>query len=433
MKLLKSLISHDLISGSFYIFVGSMFANLLAFLLNLFLARNLNYADYAIYATLLSVINLFSIPANSLNAIVSKFATVYFVSNQKDKLKQLYIVFFKFVLGVCLFLIIFFITLIPVIGKFLNIDNPVYLTVTVISICLFYLSNLNNALLQSLLKFGFLSVLTSFGGILKIATGVVLVYAGYRALGGILAVVIMTLGMYLISYVPLLTILKTKSSGKINLNIEEIRMFAIPTFVTIVCMTSFTSIDVILVKHFFRADLAGLYAGLSLIGKVIFYFTFPIPVVMFPLLIKRHTTGKGFLNLFYLSLIIVAIPSLLITAFYFIRPEFVINIFLGGRNYLLVSRYLGIFAIFLSVFSLVNVFVNLFLSLNYTKVFMPVVLAALLQILLINLFHADFNQVIWDSLIVSAILFVCLSILFITKQKELSAKLKNISDNPNLI
>jgi len=91
--------------------------------------------------------------------------------------------------------------------------------------------------------------------------------------------------------------------------------YAVPTFVTVLFLTSFTSTDVILVKHFFNSHDAGFYAGLSLIGKVIFYFTAPIPAVMFPLLVKRHATGKNFVNLFYLALILVILPSVALQLF----------------------------------------------------------------------------------------------------------------------
>ena len=101
-------LKHELVSGSLYIFSGSIFGNFLAFVLNLFLARNLSYADYAIFASLLSVITLAAIPSGSVNTIIVKFATDFFVKKQNDKLKTLYLLFFKFILGLSLFIIFFF-------------------------------------------------------------------------------------------------------------------------------------------------------------------------------------------------------------------------------------------------------------------------------------------------------------------------------------
>src|SRR5476649_2440307 len=97
MNLFHKLIKHELISGTFYIFIGSMFANFLAFVLNLYFARSLSYADYAIFASLLSVITLAAIPANSINTIVVKFATVYSIKKENSELKTLYLLFFKLI------------------------------------------------------------------------------------------------------------------------------------------------------------------------------------------------------------------------------------------------------------------------------------------------------------------------------------------------
>ncbi|HYM65187.1 MAG TPA: oligosaccharide flippase family protein [Candidatus Sulfotelmatobacter sp.] len=413
MKIIKRLLGHELISGSFYIFLGSFSANILAFFLNLFFARSLSYSDYAIFASLLSVITLASIPSGSINAIVVKFATNYFAKEENDKLKNLYLLFFKFILGLSIGVFLLFCILSFLIKDYLHIDNIWYVVVTGLTVSVFYLNTLNTAFLQSLLKFKFISVMSVFGGIIKLIIGIVLVLLGFRAFAGIWSIFFMMIGMFLIAFFPLSRILSSKvKSENINLNKNQIFSYALPTFITVLFLTSFTSTDVILVKHFFNPHLAGFYAGLSLLGKVIFYFTLPIPMVMFPLLVKRHASGIGFNRIFYLALILVLIPSAGITMFYFIRPNFVINLFLGGRDYLYVAKYLGLFGLYLTIFSMVNVCVNFFLSLNKTKVLFPVFIAAVLQIVLIYFFHTDFYQIIGVSILVSFALLIVLFFMF---------------------
>ena len=435
MNFITRLAHHELVSGTFYIFIGSIFGNFLAFLLNLFLARNLSYADYAIFASLLSVITLAAIPAGSINTVIVKFATDFFVKNENHKLKTLYLLFFKFVLGLSLFIILLFFVFSSPLKDYLHIENAWYVIVSGFVISAFYLNTLNTAFLQSLLKFKLMAFINIFGSFLKLIVGVILVILGYRVFGGLGALFFMTFGMYLLAYAPLRKILKEKSSDKkISLDIKKMFVYAVPTFVTVLFLTSFTSMDVILVKHFFNPHTAGFYAGLSLIGKVIFYFTAPIPAVMFPLLVKRHATGKGFNNLFYLALLLVILPSVAITSFYFVFPSFVINLFLGGREYLYVAPYLGIFGLYLTVFSLVNVCVNFFLSLNKTNISILVVLAAVSQIILIYIFHSNFYQVIGVSLLVSVLLFVSLLFIFFKSYGNLG-KLKEsiaILNNPSV-
>jgi len=412
-SMFQSLLKHELVSGSAFIFTGALIGNFLAFILNLFYARKLSYADYAIFASLASVITLAAIPAGSISTVIVKFATKFFVEKQDDKLKNFYILFFKFMMYLSLFMIVFFIVFSGSLRSYLHIENIWYVIVLGFVISSFYLNTLNMAFLQSMLKFKFIAILDIIGSIFKLTAGVALVLLGYKVFGGLGALFAMAFGSYLVAYFPLLKIFKSANSDKkIALNINEILFYAAPTFLAILFMTSFTSTDIILVKHFFSPQMAGFYSGLSLIGRVIFYFTGVIPTVMFPLLIKRHAAKKNFNNLFYLALFLVLIPSVSITLFYFVFPNFAINLFLGGRGYLSVSGYLGLFGIYLTVFSLVNVCVNFFLSFNKTNVSAFVVLAAVLQVVLIYIFHANFYQVIFSSLAALSILLIILLYLF---------------------
>jgi len=402
----KRFFTHELVTGSFYIFVGTMISNVLLFLINLFLARSLTYADYAIFASLISVIALASIPAGSINTVIVKFATGYHAKNELGKIKLLYIKFFKFILAFSFSTFLFFVIFASTISSFLRLDNIWYVILVGFILMFFYLNVLNTAFLQSLLKFAFLSFLTSISSFIRLLVCVLLVYLGFRAFGGLWAIFVTSIAAFLIAFYPVRKIIFSHvERDKISVKSGEIFSFAIPTFITLLFLTSFTSIDVILVKHFFNARDAGFYSGLSLIGKVIFYFTSPIPAVMFPLLVKRDTSGRHFNNLFYISLILVFLPSFAITLFYFVEPEFVIKLFLGGRDYLSSAKYLGLFGLFLTVFSLVNVCVSFFLSLNITKITPIVAVASILQIILIFFYHSNFYQVIGVSL------FVCTGLL----------------------
>ena len=415
MGFFKKIIQHELVSGSLYIFIGGMVANIFAFLLNLFLAHNLSYADYGIFASLLSLITLASIPSSSISTVIVKFATRF---NSKEEFATLHAFYSKsleFILIFSLGFFLIFALLSPLISSYLQLDNVFYIFLAGLTVMSFYLVALNTAFLQSLLKFGFISFVNSFGGLIKLITGVVLVYAGFRAFAGIWSILLMSLGTFLVAYLPLRKILNYKQVSKVSIPRNEIINYSVPTFLVILFLTSFTSSDVILVKHFFNATQGGFYAGLSLIGKVIFYFTAPIPMVMFPLLVKRHSLNQDYKKLFYLSLILVFLPAFSISIFYFMFPQFTINLFLGGRDYLIVAKYLGIFGLFLTIFSLVNVCVSFFLSINATKVVFFVIPAAVLQILFIYLFHSNFYQIIYTSIAVSFLLFLSLLIYYYKK------------------
>lgn len=412
MNFLTRLIKHELITGTFLVFVGSMIGNVFAFLLNLFLARNLSYSDYGIYASLLSVITLALIPAGSINTIILRFSSNYLSKGELDKLKSFYKKIGKFLLLLSLGIFLVFAILSPLVRDYLHLDNTLYVFVVGAVLFISYLQTLNLAFIQGLMKFGFLSFVYSFNGLLRLVMSIFLVFLGFKAYGGLGAMFFMALGSFLICFIPMKNFL-IKKEQQIHIPTKEITDYALPAFFVVLFMTSFTSSDVILVKHFFSSQQAGLYAGLSLVGKVIFYFTAPIPSVMFPLVIKRYNLGANFNKLFYLAIGLVFIPSFLITGFYFLYPDFVIKLFLGGRGYMAIAPYAGLFAFYLMVFSLLNLVVVFFLSLNKIKITPLVVLGALIQIILISNFHSDFYQIIGISILISFVLFVLLMIYYL--------------------
>lgn len=408
MNLLNRLLKHELISGSFFLFAGGIIGNFLAFILNLFLARNLSYAEYGIFASLLSIVTLAFIPASSISTIIVKFATNYFAQKDITKFSAFYRLSAKFTIIISITLFGIFTALSYPLAIFLKLDSILYGIVTALIISAYYLFSLNLAFLQSLLMFPIISIINVAAGVIKLLAGISFVVLGFKEFSGLLAIFFMTVGSFLIAFVPLRKFINLKSAKNIAFPTKEIFSYSVPAFFTVLFLTSFTSTDVILVRHLFDAKSAGFYAGLSLIGKVIFYFTAPIPMVLFPLLVKRHAIGASYKKLFYLALGLVLIPSLLISGFYIMFPQLVINIFLGGRQYLEIAQFLGIFGIYLTIFSLVNVCVSFFLSFNETKIWFLVIPAAILQSILIYFFHANFYQVIHVSIFVCTLLFIAL-------------------------
>ena len=404
---------HELISNSFYIFIASMIGNVLAFLLNLFLARSLSYVDYGIFASLMSIIVLASIPAGSINTLLVRFATEYYSKGQIDKLKDFYKKALKLIFAFSLLVLLAFIIFSPLITAFLHLDNVLYVIVAGLCVVMGYIQILNSGFLYGTMKFRFISFVSVSSSVVKLGVGVLLVLLGFRAFSGLGALLFMGLAAFLIAFIPLRFIFTKKIESKVKVPAKEILKYAFPVFIMVLFMTSFTSIDVILVKHFLSPTMAGYYSGISLIGKVILYFTATIPAVMFPLLIKRQAEGKNINNLFLLAVSLVLFPSLLITGVYFLFPHFIITLFLGGRGYLTMAPFLGLFGLFITLYSVVNIFVNFFLSINKTKIISLLVGAALLQIVLLWIYHSNFYQIISISIIVSALLLTGLIFAFI--------------------
>ena len=146
-------------------------------------------------------------------------------------------------------------------------------------------------------------------------------------------------------------------------------------------------------------------------GKIIFYGAAPVAAVMFPLVSKSHAKGGNYKNVFFLSVLLTSALVVCLVLLYWLFPGLVLQI-LYGNKFLKGAPYLVWFGIFIGLFTLSSLFLNYFLSKGTTKVVYLGLLAAIIQIVGIWLFHESILQVISVSIWVSLILLVSLLLYF---------------------
>jgi len=190
----------------------------------------------------------------------------------------------------------------------------------------------------------------------------------------------------------------------------------LPVFFSILAFTSLYTTDIVLARHFLPAQEAGFYAALATLGKIIFFASSPIVMVMFPMISEKHANGKKYTNLLSLSLGLVFLVCLGVSGVYFLFPKLMINI-LYGSQYLSASASLWLFAIFLSLYSFSYLLTNFYLSIKKVRIVSLPMTAALLQIILISLFHQNLRQTISMSVLTTALLLFSL-LLYSLKSEE---------------
>lgn len=412
LSLLRNGLSDELLSGSLIVFLGGTFSSFLAFILNIYFARNLSYSDYGVYVSLLSLFSLAVMPGQSLNAIIVRFATHFHSTNEREKYSAFYKKTFSLLSIYGIALLLLSIAISGQMSSFLRISDSKLIIFVALLVLANYLLTLNIGYLSSLLRFKEISLSYIISGIVKISAGIALVMFGFKVYGALGSILFLVGVQFIYTLIFLRKYIDFRVKN-VELPIIDMFKYAVPTSVALFSLYSFVSLDVLLVKHFFSADEAGLYGGLSLVGKVIFYFTLPIPAVMFPLVVKRFAKKESYSKLLYMALLIVFVASSAITALYYLFPSLTLGIFLGGNEYLKVAPLLGLFGVFLTIYSLNNVFVTYFLSIRKMKVSIPVLIFAVTQVVLISLFHRTFAEVILISIAASVLLLSSLVLYYL--------------------
>ncbi|OIP58207.1 MAG: hypothetical protein COX79_00040 [Candidatus Levybacteria bacterium CG_4_10_14_0_2_um_filter_36_16] len=406
---ITQLVKHPLISGSTVVLAGSFVANLCHYFFNLSMGRLLTVADYGLLTTLISVVALFGIIPGSFTGIFARFTAKYKVN--KDEEGYLSLLFnggkFIFILSGIVFFIL--ILTLPFIVSFLHINNVLLLVLIFILIVLSILFSLTGGVLQGEMRFFSLSILNMMGPFLKIVLGVGFLLLGLQIFGVVLGILLSSSIAVLISFYLVFKNHYKKTYKKQKDFFKEFRKYGTGFFLSSLGITILSSMDIILVRHFFGAIPSGQYAALSLMGKAIFYLSAPIYFVFFPLIAQKREKKEKLFETVVLAGVVIVLFSSALSFVYFLFPDLILSIFFPAKEYKMLAPYLGIYSLYILIFSLAMLLNNYFLSIGKTEIYKINLGCGVLFIILLSIFHASLFQVIAVLFSVSFLLLLFLS------------------------
>lgn len=421
-KHVKKIITNPLISGSSIIFIGSFIANIFSYFFNLAMGRMLPAAEYGLLISLTSFLIMLTIFSVAFSNIFAKFSARYEVKEEYGKLRHLIITGSKYVFVISSVFFLFLVFLTGVVGDFLHIDNSAFIFAIYIAAFLSMLGSIPAGVLQGTMRFYMNSFLGIFQSIVKLLSAVLLVFLGFQVFGAVIAILISTGVAVCVGYLIIIKYLRKKKGKGKNEDILAFRKeFAHYTYTFILASLGITLLgntDIILVRHFFQETVSGQYAALSLMGKAIFYLLMPINFVFFPLIAQKKERNEKLFSTVLLTSGIVFVSSIAISFVYFTFPGFILKVFFPAPEYQMLKPYLGLFSLYILIFSLVNIMNSFFLSIGKTKVYIFTLFAAIGQICLITLFHNSLYQIIGVLFLVNVLLFISYFIYYMSHGKD---------------
>jgi len=164
---------------------------------------------------------------------------------------------------------------------------------------------------------------------------------------------------------------------------------------------------VIMVKSFFDETTAGIYGSITVIGRVIFFLASPIVIIMLPICAQNYKRGENFIKPFFMAVFIAFAISFVGFLCYVLFPEFIVNI-LFSEKYIAATPYLGMYALYMIFYTLLNVVTVFFISVSKFKYAAIAFFAPLMQFIGITFFHENLSQVIYVNLITCVIFCIAM-------------------------
>ncbi|MBN1595231.1 oligosaccharide flippase family protein, partial [candidate division FCPU426 bacterium] len=186
-------------------------------------------------------------------------------------------------------------------------------------------------LLQGLQRFAALGTNLLADGMLRLTLGAGILALGWGVSGGVLASAAGGACAFGLALLVLPEVREPKAAGGEPLDLRELKLYSVSTLLNFGAYMALSTVDVIMVKHYFEPADAGQYGAASMVGKAFLFLPFAVANVLFPKASASRARAENPYGLFLKSLALTAaILAASIALAWVLAPLIVITLF-GGQ------------------------------------------------------------------------------------------------------
>ena len=387
------LISGSLVRASSWLFVGGIFGGFLGYLFHIIMGRMLSVSDYGTFVSLMAILILFGSILNTLTMVVArKIATYRPVQYISQRSYMYYSINQKIFLILIIILLFLLLTLEPL-QQFFLVEKKMHLYLMFGILFIAFPQSINNAFLQGMQCFKWVSASGVLSVTLKIIIAVALIYAGYGVSGALGGVLISSLIMLIVTYFALHPFLVRKSADS-SKKTSYLYKAAIPVLLANFAFAIMTQIDMIMVKHYFSDQDAGVYAAASILGKAVMYLPASISLALFPMVAERHNEGKSTSNLLLQAVSITIILCTIGSCLYYYFSHS-ITLFLYGEGYEEAAEVLKYFGFSMFPMALIMVAEHFLIAMGRVLFAYLFMIVAPLQVMAFYFYHDTLLSIVF--------------------------------------
>jgi O-antigen/teichoic acid export membrane protein len=316
---LRAPTSASVFSGSIIMLLGSGFVSLANFGYNIAVARMLGAGEFSHAAAAVTLLMLASCINLSFQLVTAKFIARNESAGAKSSVYHgLMKRAWRIGLLVCASLCFFS----GPISGYLRLPSPYFMIILALGMLFYVPLGVKRGGYQGTYEFARLSSSLTIEAVVKLIAAVVLVEAGFGVLGAVAAISISVLVAYLIPGGD--EELRAKPEAGVPASFRE----GMQAMIFFVGQVIINNIDILMVKHFFSADQAGVYAAIALVGRLLYFATWMVTSAMFPISAGAKQEKESRRTLGVPLLFVVAISALFVLILWAL-PNFVLNTIFG--------------------------------------------------------------------------------------------------------
>ncbi|MGE0406668.1 MAG: oligosaccharide flippase family protein [Candidatus Korobacteraceae bacterium] len=397
-----------ILNGSLVLLLGTGMVTLLNFGYNVAVARMLGPAAFGHAAAAVTLLMLVSAITLSFQLVCAKLvarnespaarAAVF-----HDLLKRAWLV--GVVLGSAVMLGS------DAVAVYLNLPSRTEVILLALGIAFYVPLGAKRGGMQGVCAFRRLSWNFILEAVVKFAAALALVGAGFGVEGAVAAISISVVLAYFLPRVP--SELNVRPQREHSVSVRE----GLQAVVFFIGQVVINNVDVLLVKHFFPPDTAGLYAAVALVGRVVYFASWSVVSAMFPVSAGTKSDDENTSMLAVPMLFVLGISVVFVVTLTFI-PEIVLRTVFGPEfNTGSIGPLLSLYAAATGIYALSVVLITFEMSRRIANTgWLQLVFSGAI-VVGIYLFHDSLREVVLVQLALMAVLLMLVSLPFLRRPR----------------
>lgn len=409
-KTLGYLKKDELLKNGTTMFISGTIAGIFNYIYQVYIGRALGPEEYGVFGALFAIFYMIAIISQTLGTSTTQFVSKFVGEGKaigffiKGSLKR------TILFGSAISMIFLFFN--RDLMSILKLPNIWPIMVLILILSLSWINPIIDGSLRGMKRFSSLAVSNVSNTFFKLFFGIALVIAGFGVSGALFGVAIgMILGL-IISFIFLKPYIKPNNPHEPDFRYSSFYSYSFPVMVAMISLSIPSNLDVIMAKYFFSPAEAGLYTSVSVLGKIIFFFSAAVGTVMFPMVAEKFTKNEDTKGILKKSILGAGALSGSLVLIYILFPRIVVRIF--GEKYFnaidLVAPY-GMAMFFVAITSIVMSYHLAIKNMRYIILFAGF---TIIEVALLMIFHSSMADMI-NVMLIANFVFLAVSVIYTFK------------------
>jgi len=400
-----------LLGGSLTMLAGSGLVGVTNLIYNVLTARMLGPTGFAHATAVYTLLMLTSAITLSFQVVCAKYVASHDTGEDKSSIfASLHLR--AWMAGIAIGLLLFLFN--RAITDYLNLPDPVLISLLALGMAFYIPLGVRRGYIQGVHAFSSLAINFMLEGVVRLGGAYLLIRIGLGVKGAVLASVIAVIASYFLAKPS--PAWNAAPSPRIPIAFGE-GVQAIVFFSGQVVINNF---DIVLVKHFFAPEQAGIYAAVSLVGRLVNMCAWSVVNAMFPVSAAARQSDREARPVLFMSLgLVFLILSVLILGLWAI-PSFLWRTLFGSHfelgNYGGLAALLILYAVTTGIYSLSSVMITYEMSRKIANTSWAQLAFSGVLVLGICVFHQSLRQVIMVQLVLMVILLVMVALPLLRRE-----------------